>query len=92
VGVTGDPLYLSPIEDDSGGWWMPGVIHPSLQDDADWPGHWLEVTGHFDDPAASECRWTPSPASAWFYEGWRMTVNQCRQQFVVAEVRVVDGP
>jgi hypothetical protein len=92
VGATGNALYLSPVEDDSGGWWTPAVVHPSLEYDTDWPGQWLEVTGHFDDPAASDCRLTPGPAEAWYYEGRQTTVDQCRQQFVVTEVSVVSGP
>jgi len=92
LGLTGDQLYLSPVRDDTGGWWNPAVVHPSLEYDASWPRNWLEVTGHFDDPAASNCRHTPSPAELWWYEGRQATVNQCRQQFVVTEVTVVSGP
>jgi hypothetical protein len=92
MGLTREQLYLSPVKDDSGGWWSPSPIHPSLEYDASWAGKWLEVTGHFDDPAASECRWTPSPEALWYYEGRRAAVDQCRQQFVVVEVSVVDGP
>jgi hypothetical protein len=92
LGLTGDQLYLSPVRDDTGGWWNPAVLHPSLEYDASWPGQWLEVTGHFDDPAASNCRYTPSAGELWYYEGRQATVNQCRQQFVVTQVSVVSGP
>jgi hypothetical protein len=91
MGLTREQLYLSPMEDESGGWWGPAPVHPSLDYDASWPGHWLEVTGHFDDSAAAECRWTPPPGELWYYEGRRTAVDQCRQQFVITEVSVVDA-
>jgi hypothetical protein len=91
IGDTKEQLYLAPVKDDSGGWWTQAVIHPSLQYNIGWRRQWLDVTGHFDDPAASRCRWTPSPGGLWYYEGRQATVNQCRQQFVVTEVSVVSG-
>ena len=92
MGLTREQLFLSPVKDDSGGWWAQSAIHPSLEYNADWTREWLEVTGHFDDPAAADCRWTPSPSELPYYEGRRTTVDQCRQQFVVTEVSVVSGP
>ena len=92
MGMTSEQLYLSPVEDDSGGWWSPSPVHPSLEYDSSWVGKWLEVTGHFDDPAASECRWAPGPEELWYYEGRRAAVDQCRQQFVLTQVSVLSGP
>jgi hypothetical protein len=92
IGQTDAQLYLSPLEDDTSGWWAPAVVHPSLTYDGSWPGQWLEVTGHLNDPAAPDCRWAPIAAEVWYYEGRRTTVDQCRQQFVVTEVSVVSGP
>jgi hypothetical protein len=91
-GLTREQLFLSPVKDDSSGWWTSSPVHPSLEYDESWTREWLEVTGHFNDPAATECRWTPSPAEIWYYEGRDTTVYQCRQQFVVTEVTILSGP
>ncbi|MDP9468336.1 MAG: hypothetical protein M3P32_06300, partial [Chloroflexota bacterium] len=59
---------------------------------AAWVETWLEVTGHFDDPASETCQYTPPPNEPTYYSGGPWVVNGCRQQFVVSSVRVVDGP
>jgi hypothetical protein len=85
-------LMLSPIHSQSN--WMTGALAPALgaRAPAAWLDAWLEVIGHFDDPAADTCRYTPAPAELSWYSGAWWTVNQCRQQFVVTSVRVVTGP
>lgn len=91
MGQTDEQLFLSPIaSSDWGG--SSAVIDPSLDYDTSWVERWLEVTGHFDDPAAASCTWTPGPAEMGFYEGSQATIDGCRQQFVVTAVTVVDGP
>lgn len=83
-------LLISPVADaDWGG--QPVAIHPSLAYDPAWAaGHAVEITGHFDDPAAAECRMVPGPRSV----PWRLVpqevVNGCRTRFVATEVTVVD--
>jgi hypothetical protein len=91
MGANEQQLFLSPIaSSDWGG--TTAVVDPSLPYDPSWEEQWLEVTGHFDDPAAAECRWTPGPDEMGFYEGRQAVIDQCRQQFVVTAVAVVDGP
>jgi hypothetical protein len=69
-----------------------------------WPGpefrtgqpaqsRWVQVTGHFDDPAASSCRKygpveDPNTPSAWpFFD-----VVACRQHFVLTAATPANGP
>ncbi|HEX6140535.1 MAG TPA: hypothetical protein VF013_08760, partial [Candidatus Limnocylindria bacterium] len=89
---TQNKLYLSPIESD--GYYSEAIVDPSLRVTADWQNVWVEVTGHFDDPAAMDCTWRPSAeANSYYYGGWvGPIVTSCRQQFVVTQVTVVDGP
>lgn len=88
--AAGPALFISPVAD--GGWGgQPVAIHPSLAYDPAWAaGHMVEITGHFDDPAAAECRMVPGPRSM----PWRLVpqeiVNGCRTRFVATEVTVVD--
>lgn len=85
-------LLLSPIK--STGWWTTSVLDPAIGSSPpdDMLDAWLELTGHFDDPAAQSCHWTPPPREVPYYTGSRATIETCRQQFVVTTVRVVDGP
>lgn len=82
-------LSLSPIESGSG--WQ-AVLAPTLAFLASWNSHWVEVTGHFDDPIALSCQWVPGPDELIYYSGRQDVVDGCRQQFVVTAVRLVDGP
>ena len=90
---SGNVLYVSPVKwpDRS---WATAVLAPGARaaPDPSWLGTWLELTGHFDDPAAARCHWTPPPDQLQYYPGARSLIEACRQQFVVTKVRVVDGP
>lgn len=57
-----------------------------------WASHWVRVTGHYDDPAASTCRYTPDPLSSDVPLFPAETVRQCRTSFVVTQVTVVPRP
>ncbi len=66
------------------------AVPPALGDvQAKHQGHWVSITGHFDDPAAAGCTATgeagvaPSPAEA---------VTICRSTFVVAGVSRTAAP
>lgn len=84
-------LYLSPIVDrDWGG--TNAIIDPSLAYDPAWVESWVEVTGHFDDPMAAGCTWVPNPDQFSYYDGQRGVIDECRRQFVVTAVTIVDGP
>jgi hypothetical protein len=56
---------------------MPtGIVMPER-------GQWVEVSGHYDDPAAQGCSYGDIP---------EQSVLWCRAQFVVDEARPVSGP
>jgi hypothetical protein len=78
------------------GWSQPAVPDPALVSSVNiGPGSnpgWVEVTGHFDDPRAADCRTTPTPAEYSFYLGQAEAVRACRQQFVVTAVEMVAAP
>ncbi len=88
-----DQLFLCPVK-----WpdncWTNVVLDQSLAQAPlpSWLGAWLEVTGHFDDPASASCRWSPPPDQLRGYGGAGSIIDACRQQFVVTNVRVVSGP
>jgi hypothetical protein len=81
-------LYLAPTT--TGVWGsLEAVLPPSLAKDARWEDRWVEVTAHYDDPASSSCRWTPSPAEELSYLGQEDIVLQCRGRLVVDRVRII---
>ena len=83
-------LHLAPVASDD---WasVEGVLHPSLRR-APPPSRWVEVTGHFDDPEAGSCRWTPTVVDEPWYSGTYDIVAGCRARFVVTAIRPVNGP
>lgn len=87
----GSQLALSPIEGFDN-WWAPVVLDPALKKDPAWKEAWVDVTGHFDDPAAKECRSPPRAEEEPYYGGRQQVVDGCRQQFVVTAVTPVPGP
>lgn len=82
-------LQLSPVEGGGGG---QAVLPPTLPLNPQWANHWVELTGHFGDPAAFSCEWTPGPEELAYYSGRQDVVNGCLTTFVVTAVRLVDGP
>jgi len=84
-------IFLSPIKI-SDNWFFGARRAESLADDPAWLDHWVELTGHFDDPASGTCHWAPDPHGAQAIFSAQQTINSCRQQFVVTRVRVVTGP
>jgi hypothetical protein len=83
-------IFLSPIKV-SDNWFFGARRAESLADDPRWLDHWVELTGHFDDPASGTCRWAPDPHGAQTIFSAQATINSCRQQFVVTRVRVIAG-
>ena len=83
------PLPISPVDS---GYWLgtPLALRPPLAFDPAWGGHEIEITGHFDDPAAASCTWRPGPTTG----PWRMVpqeiVNGCRLRFAVTSVTLVE--
>jgi hypothetical protein len=88
---NGSALFLAPLVVQDG-YFTQARLAPTLALNAGWASHWLEVTGHFDDPASVTCRWYPDPASSGIVAVPQSIIDQCRQEFVVTAVRVVSGP
>jgi len=84
-------LYLSPIKSQDS-WFFSARRANGLADNPAWVDHWVELAGHFDDPAASQCRWVPDLHGDQVLYSAQSVINSCRQQFVVTRIRVVSGP
>ena len=78
------PIILTPFEVQYGGCGS-AAPHPTLTELPD-PQRWVMVTGHYNDPAAETCRWTPDPLYKFapFVRGGLML--GCRQRFVATAV------
>jgi hypothetical protein len=88
-------LVLSPLAGD--GPTRTALVHPSLGIDGDalnlhWRNRWVEVTGHFDDPAAASCRSAFDLDELASYQGKQWTIDECRRQFVITAMRPMEGP
>ena len=85
-------MWLAPGPTDQIRASLPIYIPPGI-DDADLvAGTWVEVIGHFRDPAALDCSQTPRndfPQRLGSLEGARLA---CAQRFVVESIVAVDGP
>jgi hypothetical protein len=87
---SSNQLYMSPSGTQQ---WVDRVRRSaSLREDPAWANHWVEITGHFDDPAARSCMWFPDPHAQETLYSAQAIVNACREEFVVTRVRVVSGP
>jgi hypothetical protein len=84
-------LFLAPSREHPD-WMATVVLGPSLEKDSSWTGSWIEITGHYDDPAALTCRQDVTADSVQWWTGLSSLVEQCRETFVVSKVQVVDGP
>jgi hypothetical protein len=82
-------LYLSPVSED--GWSFSSRRAATLADNPAWVGKWVQVTGHFDDPASASCRWVPDPHSGGVFYSAQSVINGCRTQFVVTQIQVAPG-
>jgi hypothetical protein len=87
-----DQLWLSP-DDVHTDWTSTAVLDPSLVPrDPAWTRAWLEVTGHFDDPAAATCQREPVADEIAYWYGVQSFIDQCRMTFVVTDVTVISPP
>jgi hypothetical protein len=84
-------LTISPTQD-SDFTRMNVFLAPKLSLDRGWSYQWVTVTGHYDDPASSTCRFTPDPESTELPPLPAEMKRQCRTSFVVTSVKVVPGP
>ena len=76
-------IILTPFEAVRGGCGS-AARHPELTELPE-PQQWVTITGHYNDPAAETCSWTPDPLYkfAVVREGLELA---CRQRFVASEV------
>lgn len=87
---TTNQLFLSPVE--SGTDWQTNVVvSPTLPMEPSWTGTWLDITGHFNDPEAASCTYEPVIEDLLYWGGPQTTIDQCRQTFVVTDVKAVPG-
>jgi hypothetical protein len=87
---TDNLLFLAPLA--NGDWGTAeAVLPPSLERDERWIEHWVEVTGHYDDAAATSCHLEPEVSERFWYDPIEV-VNQCRARFVITSVTLVRGP
>lgn len=84
-------LYLAPDASNSG-WSNTAVLAPDLTIDPAWNNAWIEVTGHFDDPAAATCHLEPTIDMIPWWSGQQSIIAQCRQTFVVTAVNAASAP
>ena len=68
------------------------MLNPALKVDPAWRSAWVELTGHYDDPVSATCRTQPTADDLQWWQGREALVSQCRQTFVVTDVKVVGGP
>jgi hypothetical protein len=67
-------------------------IPPDVDDGALEDHTWVEVVGHFGDPAADTCRRFPEPMQAHRLESAQVVADDCRRRFVVERISPVEGP
>jgi hypothetical protein len=86
-------LYLLPVEMTmDNGWAKQAILDADLAWQPEWANAWVHVTGHYDDPAARDCRWHPRTDEEPYYWGPDMDIAGCRVKFVITDLDVVDGP
>ncbi|HET6380434.1 MAG TPA: hypothetical protein VFH63_05275 [candidate division Zixibacteria bacterium] len=81
-------LYLMPIELPEPFGAYPVVLHPDAVVPDELEAGWLQLTGHFADPAADPCRDVPAEAP---YPQDLSLVYQCQRTFVVTSAEPVPG-
>ena len=104
IGVFGgDALYDREVlrDDDVTALEIYGRAHPSLLESGseylscgDKGTGWFDVTGHFDDPVSSQCRYSyyDPTTDENVEEEPALAVTWCRETFVFTEIRPASGP
>ena len=89
---TDNLLFLSPVAGE-GPWSTEAVLRPPFDASLDLSLQWLRITGHYDDPAAERCGFTPDPIELGYWFGYPRGYGelpsievQCRLRFVVTAV------
>ena len=81
--------WLAPSPDEVGITWLSVAVDPASGVVLPEPGRWVEVAGHFDDPAAAACNVVPGAPDAEL-AAWTQ-VLQCRSTLVVGSMVEVAG-
>lgn len=99
TGMTGTPAWLADPLGYFDFWIGPtadpeslrlGVeIDPASGLETPAPGAFLEVTGHFSDPASADCRWEPFAGEFAYVPPVPAVQAGCRQRFVASSIRVI---
>ncbi len=79
IGATYE-IMLTPFEAPYAGCGS-AARHPSLLSLPD-QQQWVRLTGHYDDPAAGTCHWSPDPLYPGAYNDPAALVVRCQGQFV----------
>jgi hypothetical protein len=77
-------LVWLPYENKYGGCGS-GVAGPDLGKVPE-PQQWVHVTGHYDDPAATTCRYRPDETYPYLATTSAQLMQECRSRFVVTNV------
>jgi hypothetical protein len=80
-------LRLAPIHTGDLGS-LEAVLAPGIEVQPAWANQWVDVIGHFDDPAARSCRISPTTYGEVGYPGRAEIVRECRARFVMTQVRL----
>ena len=83
IGATFE-IMLTPFEAEYSGCGT-AARHPTLSS-LPVKQQWVTLTGHYDDPAASTCRWSPDPLYPGAYTDPGALVVGCQDQFVATQL------
>lgn len=83
IGATYE-IMITPFEAEYSGCGS-AARHPTLSSLPE-KQQWVTLTGHYDDPAASTCRWSPDPLYPSAYDDPAALVQRCRGQFVATHL------
>ena len=87
--VALDDEETAYIVDGDGRWFSAYIDRDAVQQPE--VGQWVEVAGHFDDPAAEACEWTETDPGFGPFDPTLVVVH-CRARFVAAGFERVAGP
>ena len=83
-------LHLSAVYSPDGALgWFDTILPPGISKRDRWTNAWVEVVGHFNDPAAERCRFLEEPGMD-VWEPYRFDYPaECRARFVADSVRLL---
>lgn len=81
-----DMVGISPVQGQQD---MQARLIPGIAADPRWQSQPVEITGHYDDPLATSCRYIPDVIAGGSPISRADLVNQCRQTFIITRVRTL---